>query len=109
MTRTRDSSCRRRRFPDVVISYTVWLVFRFPLSLRMAEELLATRGIVISRETVRQWSGKFGREFSNRIRRRAPARGGKWRLEEAVNTTRGGKHRLWRAVDQDGFVTSRAL
>ena len=70
----------------------------------MVEEMLAARGILLSHETVRQWAEKFGREFSNRIRRRAPARGDKWRLDEVVITIRGDKHWLWRAVDQDGFV-----
>ena len=50
----------------------------------MVEEILAARGIVVSHETIRQWSEKFGREFSNRIRRRAPVRGDKWRLDEVV-------------------------
>ena len=51
----------------------VWLYFRFPLSLRMVEEMLAARGISVTYETIRQWGLKFGREFANRIRRRAPA------------------------------------
>jgi hypothetical protein len=33
------------RFPAEVISQAVWLYFRFPLSLRMVEEMLAARGI----------------------------------------------------------------
>ncbi len=37
------------RFPAEVISHAVWLYFRFPLSLRMVEEMLAARGIVIRR------------------------------------------------------------
>jgi putative transposase len=44
----------------------VWLYFRFPLSLRMVEEMLAARGILVSHETVRQWALKFGQEFANR-------------------------------------------
>jgi putative transposase len=52
------------RFPAEVISQAVWLYFRFPLSLRMVEEMLAARGIVVSHETVRQWALKFGREFA---------------------------------------------
>jgi hypothetical protein len=43
-----------------VISYAVWLYYRFPLSLRMVEELLAARGIELTYETVRRWSVKFG-------------------------------------------------
>ena len=45
------------RFPAEVISHVVWLYFRFPLSLRMVDEMLAARGIVVSHETVRQWMG----------------------------------------------------
>ncbi|KJB90522.1 hypothetical protein N826_39215 [Skermanella aerolata KACC 11604] len=42
------------RFPAEVISYAVYLYFRFPLSLRMVEEMLAVRGIAVSHETVRK-------------------------------------------------------
>jgi len=44
------------RFPAEIISHAVWLYFRFPLSLRMVDELLAPRGIIVSYETVRQWA-----------------------------------------------------
>jgi putative transposase len=87
-----------------VIGDAFWLYFRFPLSLRMVEGILAARGIDVSHESVRRWAEKFGREFSNRIRRRAPARGDKWHLDEVVIAIRGKKHWLWRAVDQNGFV-----
>jgi putative transposase len=70
----------------------------------MVEEMLAAHGISVTRETIRQWGLKFGREFSNRIRRRAPRRGDKWHLDEVVVSFAGKKHWLWRAVDQDGFV-----
>jgi len=43
------------RFPPEIISHAVWLYFRFSLSFRDVEELLAQRGIVVSYETVRQW------------------------------------------------------
>ena len=48
------------RFPAEVISHAVLLYFRFPLSLRMVEEMLAACGIILSHETVRQWALKFG-------------------------------------------------
>ena len=95
---------RRHRFPPEVISYAVWLYFRFPLSLRMVEEMLAARGIGVTYETVRQWGRKFGKPFSDRIRQRAPARGDKWHLDEVVISIAGEQHWLWRAVDQNGFV-----
>src|SRR5260221_1207323 len=93
-----------RRYPAEVISHAVWLYFRFPLSLRMVEEMLAARGILVSHETVRQWGLKFGQAFANRIRRRLPAAGDKWRLDEVVISIAGRKHWLWRAVDQHGVV-----
>ena len=104
MKQVRHPLYRRHRFSAEIIGYTVWLYFRFPLSLRMVEEMLAARGIDVNHETIRHWAEKFGREYSNRIRRRAPVRGDKWHLDEIVITMRGEKHWLWRAVDQDGFV-----
>ena len=73
MSTSRDPVYRRHRFPPEVISYAVWLYFRFPLSLRMVEEMLAERGICVTYETVRQWGKKFGKAFSDQIRKRAPA------------------------------------
>jgi len=55
---------RRHRFPAEVVSNAVWLYFRFPLSLRMVEDMLAMRGIVVSHETVRRWAEKFGRDLT---------------------------------------------
>src|SRR5947199_9551922 len=72
------------RFPAEIIGHAVWLYFRFPLGLRMVEELLAARGIIVSHETVRQWARKFGQPFANQIRRRLPQAGDKWHLDEVV-------------------------
>jgi putative transposase len=104
MPTVRNPLYRRHRFPPEVIGYAVWLYFRFPLSLRMVEEMLAERGISVSYETVRQWALKFGDAFSDQIRRRAPARGDKWHLDEVVISIAGEPYWLWRAVDQNGFV-----
>lgn len=70
----------------------------------MVDGLLAVRGIVVSHETIRQWAVKFGQGFANQIRRRLPAAGDKWHLDEVVLTIAGVKHWLWRAVDQNGMV-----
>jgi putative transposase len=104
MTTPTFPSYAGHRFPAEVISHAVWLYFRFPLSLRMVEEMLATRGIIVSHETVRQWALKFGQAFANQIRRRLPRTGDKWHLDEVVLKIAGVKHWLWRAVDQDGIV-----
>jgi putative transposase len=102
MKPTRHSRYTRHRFPAELISHAVWLYFRFPLSLRMVEEMLAARDIEVSHETVRQWARKFGQSFANQIRRRLPAPGDKWHLDEVVISIAGQKHWLWRAVDQHG-------
>ena len=104
MKTPRHSRYARHRFPIEVISYAIWLYFRFPLSLRMVEEMLAARGIEVSHETVRQWALKFGHSFASQIRRRLPAPGDKWHLDEVVIIIAGRKHWLWRAVDQHGVV-----
>jgi putative transposase len=104
MSTARDRLYRRHRFPPEIISYAVWLYFRFPLSLRMVEEMLAARGICVSYETVRQWAIKFGETFSGQIRQRAPSRGDKWHLDEVAISIAGQPYWLWRAVDQNGFV-----
>jgi putative transposase len=104
MLSARDLLYRRHRFPPEVISHAVWLYFRFPLSLRMVEEMLAERGICVSYETVRRWAMKFGEAFSDQIRQRAPARGDKWHLDEVVISIAGEPYWLWRAIDQNGFV-----
>jgi putative transposase len=101
---TTKSPYAGHRFPAEVIGHAVWLYFRFPLSLRMVEEMLAARGIAVSHETVRQWARKFGQEFANRIRRRLPRAGDKWHLDEVAIKIGGVQHWLWRAVDQAGTV-----
>jgi putative transposase len=92
------------RFPPEVIGHAAWLYFRFPLGLRMVEEMLAARGIVVSHETVRQWALKFGQAFADQIRRRLSRAGDKWHLDEVVITIAGERHWLRQAVDQDGTV-----
>jgi putative transposase len=92
------------RFPAEIISHRVWLYHRFPLSFRDVEEMMLQRGIVVSHETVRQWSVKFGQAYANGLRRRRPRPGDKWHLDEVFIKIRGKNHYLWRAVDQDGTV-----
>ncbi len=101
----RDPLYLRHRFAAEIIAQAVWLYFRFPLSLRIVEDLLAACGIIVSHQTIWQWAETFGRTFANEIRRRSSGRfADKWHLDEAVVSIRGEKHWLWRAVDQDGFV-----
>jgi putative transposase len=82
----------------------VWLYHRFPLSFREVGELLLTRGITVSHETVRQWCDRFGPQYAAGLRRRRPQAGDKWHLDEVFIKVNGVRHYLWRAVDQDGNV-----
>jgi putative transposase len=103
-TTTTAPNYRGYRFPPEIISHAVWLYFRFSLSFRDVEELLAQRGIVVTYETVRQWCLKFGQTYANELRRRRPRCGDKWHLDEVFLKINGETHYLWRAVDQDGNV-----
>ena len=97
-------SFKRHRFPPDVIRNAVWLYFRFSLSFRDVEEMLAERGIDASYETVRCWSLKFGRIFAQNLRRSRPKPTGRWHLDEMVVKIRGKRMWLWRAVDDEGEV-----
>src|SRR3954464_4349279 len=97
-------SYKRHRFPAEIIEHAVWLYFRFALSYRDVEELLAERGIILTHETVRQWCRTFGQQYANPRRRRRPQPGDKWHRDEVFVQINGVQHYLWRAVDQDGNV-----
>jgi putative transposase len=101
---TKPLRYKRHRFPPQIIAHAVWLYFRFPLSLRLVEEMLLERGIVVSYETIRRWGRKFGPEYARRLRRKTPSRRDIWHSDEVVVLIAGQKHWLWRAVDQDGYV-----
>jgi putative transposase len=95
---------KRYRFPGEIISHAVWLYFRFLLSDRDVEELLAERGIAVSYETIRRWCRRFGATYADGVRRRRPRPEDKWHLDELVLKINGQRHYLWRAVDQEGIV-----
>ncbi len=92
------------RFPPEIIAHAVWRYFRFALSYRDVEELLAERGVLVTDETIRRWSRTFGQTYANTLRRRRPRPGDKWHLDEVFVSINGVQHYLWRAVDQDGTV-----
>src|ERR687894_3101497 len=95
---------KRHRFPGEIISHAVWLYYRFLLSYRDVEELLAERGIAVSYETVRRWCRKFGATYADGVRRRRPSPGDKWHCDEVQLKINGRMYWLWRAVDQEGIV-----
>ena len=92
----------RHRFPPEIISHAVWLYYRFSLSFREVEDLLAERGVHATYETIRQWSIKFGAHYARRLKRRQGHLGDMWYLDEVFTTINGTRQCLRRAVDQDG-------
>jgi putative transposase len=107
---------KRHRFPPDIISYAVWLYYRFNLSHRDIEDLLAERGITVSREAIRLWYPKhslrswgrlcikFGAIYSGRLKRKHRGYGDTFFIDEVFVKINGKQHYLWRAVDQDGEV-----
>jgi putative transposase len=94
----------RHRFPPAIINHAVWLYYRFTLSFRDVEDLLAYRGITVSYESIRHWCETFGLAYARRLRQRAGRVGDTWHLDELFVTIRGQRQYLRRAVDQDNEV-----
>jgi len=92
------------RHPREIIAYAVWAYHRFALSTADVEDLLAERGVIVSRGTIRIWVNRFGLHFAGCIRRDRPRPNDKWHLDEVVIPINGVKHWLWRAVDANGDV-----
>ena len=97
-------SFKRHRFPPEIICHAVWLYFRFTMSLRDVEDLLAERGIDVTYETVRCWANKFGPAIAANIRRRRSRPDCVWHLDEMVVRIGGKRMFMWRAVDKEGEV-----
>lgn len=92
------------RYPREIIAYAVWAYHRLALSTADVEDLLAARGVIVSREAIRLWVNRFGRHFADCIRRDRPRPNDKWHIDEVVITIRSKKHWLWRAIDANGDV-----
>ena len=92
------------RFPSIVIQQAVWLYFRFALSYRDVEDMLAERGIDVSYETVRRWALKFGGIIARKLRRGRPRPDGRWHLDKVFVSINGRQLYVWRAVDSEGEV-----
>ena len=87
---TTTISYKNHRFPPQIIAHAVWLYYRFPLSFRDVEDLLAERGIDVSFQTVAEWAAKFGLKFAHQLRRRSRGQfADKWQLDEMVVTIKG--------------------
>ena len=100
----RQLSFKRDRFPLEIICHSVWLYWRFTLSFRDIEEMLAERGFDAPYETVRHWFVNFGPAISAGLRQARPKPSNHWHLDEMVICIRARHYWLWRAADNDGEV-----
>ncbi len=100
---------KRHRFPPDVISYAVWLYYRFNVSHRDIEDLLAERGVIVTRKSIRLWCIKFGALCVRRLKRSHRGYGDTFYIDEVFVKINGKQHSLWRAVDQDGEVVDGYL
>ena len=91
-------------YPKHFVGQALWLYYRFNLSHRDIEDLLAERGITVSRETIRLWCIKFGAIYTRRLKRKHGGYGDTFYIDEVFVKINGKQHYLWRAVDQDGEV-----
>jgi putative transposase len=95
---------KRHRFPPDIISYAVWLYYRFNLSHRDIEDLVAERGNLVNYETISLWCIKFGAKYAKRLKHRNRGYGDTFYIDEVFVKINGKQHYLWRAVDQDEEV-----
>jgi putative transposase len=95
---------KRYRFLSEIIQYTVWIYYRFNLSHRDIEDLLAERGINVSYEAIRLWCNRFGSKYAARLKKKHQGYGDTFFIDEVFIKIDGKQHYLWRAVDQDGEI-----
>jgi putative transposase len=100
---------KRYRFPSEIIQYTVWIYYRFNLSHRDIEDLLAQRGINVSYEAIRLWCIRFGPKYAARLKKKHQGYGDTFFIDEVFIKIDGKQHYLWRAVDQDGEIVDVLL
>lgn len=105
----RRLSFKHHRHGADVIRQAVWLYFRFSLSLRDVEEILAERGVDVSYEAIRMWVRKFGPQIARNLKRLRPAPSSRWHLDEMVSRIAGQHMYLWRAVDDEGEVLATTV
>ena len=102
--KSRNNPYKRHRFPPEIIQYAVWLYYRFNLSHRDIEDMLAERGMIVTRESVRLRCNKFRPQFARRLKRKHRGYGDTFFIDEVFVKINGKQQYLWRAVDHDGEV-----
>ena len=98
---------KRHRFPPDIISYAVWLYYRFNLSHRDIEDLLVERGITVSREAIRLWCIKFGAIYTRRLKRKHGGYGDTFYIDEVFAGVPDHSNQWWAALPLAGRGSGR--
>ena len=96
---------RGNRFRAAIISDAVWLYYRFHLSQRDIEDLLAERKAQVSYTAIRLWCHGFGAVLAAGLRRHPRRAGDKWRLDEVQLKIRGKRCRRVGLTSGGNWVT----
>ena len=96
------------RFPSEIIQHAVWLYYRYNLSYRDIEDLLAERGISVTYEAIRWCCNRFGLKYATRLKRKHRGSGDTFFIDEVFIRIDGTQHYLWRAVDQESLPHERS-
>ena len=78
-----------RCFPKSIIVQAVYVKFRFGLSNREIEELMAIRGVNMDHATNQRWVFKFNPLLEKEFRKRKKTVGRRWRMDETYIKVRG--------------------
>jgi IS6 family transposase len=93
---------RKRKFaPEVIVTCVRWY-FRFCLSLRDLEELMAERGLAVDHTTIWRWTQRYGPEVYRRLQGAVKRKSSTWHMDETFVRIAGRWMYLFRAVDAHG-------
>src|SRR5215469_1136435 len=102
MVPRRPKVFQKRQFePDVIVTCVRWY-FRFSLSLRDVEELMAERGLSVDHTTIWRWTQLYGPEVHRRLRGNIKPKSSTWHVDETFVRIAGRWMYLFRAVDSSG-------
>ncbi|NRB61019.1 MAG: IS6 family transposase [Winogradskyella sp.] len=89
-------------FPKSIIVQAVYFKFRFGLSYREIEELMAIRGVKVDHATIQRRVFKFTPLLEKEFRKRKKSVKRRWRMDETYVKVRGKSCYLYRAVYKQG-------
>ena len=97
------------RFPPEVILTALRWYFSYALSAQQVMELLAERGMDVSRRTILRWAQAFGPLLGQVVQRRRLSLGQRWFVDAVFVRIGGVQQYLYRMIDEAGHVVDVLL